>query len=72
MNCVNRTSTEHQQCVVVKRRGFRLVNRNLWCPTGLFAGTIIFIMYINDLPGVISKDSPLFKVTKIKYQIGVR
>ena len=35
-----------------------MVKRNLWCPTRFFDGTIIrLIIYINDLPGVISKDS---------------
>ena len=30
---------------------------NLWCPTRFFVGPSFFIVYINDLPGVISKNS---------------
>ena len=38
---------------------FLIGYRNLWWPTRLFVGPSFFIVYFNDLPGVISKDSSI-------------
>ena len=51
--------TEHQDCVVVKGEASDWLIVTSDVPHGSLLGSLFFMIYINDLPGVISKDSSI-------------
>ena len=51
--------TERQQRVVVKGEASDWLTVTSSVPRGSLLGPLFFIVHINDLPGVISKDSPI-------------
>ena len=44
-----------------ERRGFRLVNRNLWCPTRFFIGTII-LHSLHSSIALCADDSKMYRI----------